>query len=59
MSKLSFQAIAKSLEHNSRQMPGKNKYQKDVTLSVVEGHLFKIYQSQKVFDYAQTDNRGA
>jgi hypothetical protein len=25
---------------------------KDVTLSVVEGHLLAFYQSQKVFDYA-------
>ncbi|TCD16854.1 hypothetical protein EZ456_23875 [Pedobacter psychrodurus] len=37
----------------------RGKSQKDVTLSVVEGHLFAIYQSQEVFDYAQTDDRGA
>ncbi|RLJ69496.1 hypothetical protein BCL90_5091 [Pedobacter alluvionis] len=36
----------------------RDKSQKDVTLSVVEGHLFAIYPSQKVFDYAQTDDRG-
>jgi len=37
----------------------KDKSQRDVTLSVVEGHLFAIYQPQEVFNYAQTDNRGA
>jgi|GEM_PF-3407148 len=26
--------------------------------SVVKGHLFAIYQSQEVFNYAQTDNCG-
>ena len=29
-----------------------DKSQKDVTQSVVEGHLFAFYQSQEVFDYA-------
>jgi hypothetical protein len=36
-----------------------DKLQKDVTLSVVEGHLFAVHQSQEVFDYAQTDDHGA
>jgi len=27
------------------------------TLRLVEWHLFAIYLSQEVFDYAQTDNR--
>lgn len=27
--------------------------------SAVEGHLFVIYQSQEVFDSAQTDDLGA
>jgi hypothetical protein len=37
----------------------RDKSQKNVTLSGVEGHLFAFYQSQEVFGYAQTDDRGA
>jgi hypothetical protein len=33
--------------------------QNNVNGRVVEGHLFAIYQHQEVFDYAQTDDRGA
>jgi len=33
-----------------------DKLQKDVALSIVEGHLFMTHQTQEVFNYAQTDN---